>query len=71
MINLALTHPKATKGYMGESRKCTKSDYVKEGGLMGTKSLPGQRHPSGVLKVDSVCGARGPLFESKGGTPLF
>ena len=32
-IHPALTHPKATKCYKGESRKCTKFDYVIEGGL--------------------------------------
>ena len=31
---LTLTHPKATKGCKGESRKCAKSDYVIEGGLI-------------------------------------
>ena len=33
---------------------------------MGPKSLPEQRHPSGVLKADSACGARSPRFESWG-----
>ena len=32
-IHPALTHPKATKCYKGESRKFTKFDYVIEGGL--------------------------------------
>ena len=29
---------------------------------MDTKSLPRQQHLSGVLKMDSACGARGPQF---------
>ena len=28
---------------------------------MGTKLLPRQRHPSGVVKVESACGARAGL----------
>ena len=38
---------------------------------MGTKSLPGQRHPSGVPWVNSAFGAGGPRFETQGGTPIF
>ena len=38
---------------------------------MGMKSLPRQRHPVGMLKVDSACGARGLRFKSRGNPPLF
>ena len=33
---------------------------------MGKNLLPRQQHQSGMFKVDSDCGARGPWFESRG-----
>ena len=38
---------------------------------MGTKSLPGQRHPGGVPWVHSAFGAGGPRFETQAGNPHF
>ena len=38
---------------------------------MGTKSLPRQRHPSGVPWVHSAFGAGGPRFETQAGNPRF
>ena len=37
---------------------------------MGTKSLPGQRHPNGVPWVHSAFGAGGPRFETQAGNPI-
>ena len=38
---------------------------------MGTKSLPGQRHPGGVPWVNSALWCGGSLVRNPGGTPIF
>ena len=38
---------------------------------MGTKSLPGQRHPSGVPRVNSALWCRRSPVRNPGGTPIF
>ena len=38
---------------------------------MGTKSLPGQRHPGGVPWVNSALWCRGSPVRNPGGTPIF
>ena len=42
----------------------------RSGSHMGTKSLPGQRHPGGVPWVHSAFGAGGPRFETQAGNPI-
>ena len=48
---LTLAHKKATKGYMQELRKCTKSDYIIGGGLIWARNrCPGRDTRVGCLK---------------------
>ena len=53
-----------------------KFDYIIKGASYGHEiaaqaATPRQRHKSGVLKVDSACGARGPWFETWGKPPFL
>ena len=69
---LTLTVHSPTKSNKGKWRKCAKSHYVIEAGShMGTKSLPGQRHPGGVPWVNSALWCGGSPVRNPGGTPVF
>ena len=68
---IALTTPKVTKGYKWDSRKCAKSEYVIEGGLIwGRNRCPGSVCGVGWHRRTVCCGARGPWFKSRGNPPF-
>ena len=57
-----ITHRKATKGYKGDSRKCTKSDNIIEGRLLWAQDrCPGSDTRVGCCRCmwsafESACG---------------
>ena len=68
---LTLTDPKVTKSYKGESRKCAKSNYIIEEGLIWERNCcPGGDTRVACYRWTVLCGARAPRFESRGNPPF-
>ena len=69
---LTLTVHSPTKSNKGKWRKCAKSDYVIEAGLIWEwNRCPGSDTRVACHGWTMHCGAGGPRFETQGGTPLF
>ena len=69
---LTLTVHSPTKSNKGKWRKCAKSDYIIEAGLIWERNrCPGSDTPVACHGCTVHCGAGGLRFETQGGNPHF
>ena len=69
---LTLTFLSPTKSNKGKWRKCSKSHYVIEAGIIWARNrCPGRDSRVACQGWTVYCGARVPRFVSRGGSPIF
>ena len=72
IVSLTLTLHSPTKSNKGKWRKCAKSDYVIEAGLIWERNrCPGSDTRVACHGWTVHCGAGGPRFETQGEPPFF